>query len=248
MVPSPPEKELQTSRVGWVLSEVSWCLRTALQSSALGEVIPNCPELGPDLAFGALEARFLGADSEQSTLTPHRKDTKGTLSPGFLPTFGPAWINLYGSPRNHSLIDDHQELNEGFGEGVSFRGRLFLEIAVEILSGGARESKFSSIIKDIKLSSKDKDSKALKGKDKTDKAGEDRKSASPSDKMNSTEVEVEPFDVPLEVSMIFRDWLSCASKPPRTALVCVFGVRPYRTASCAPYTVSPCFHSLGTSP
>uniref|UniRef100_A0A8C9MY10 Fer-1 like family member 6 n=1 Tax=Serinus canaria TaxID=9135 RepID=A0A8C9MY10_SERCA len=115
---------------------------------------------------------------------------------GFLPTFGPAWINLYGSPRNHSLIDDHQELNEGFGEGVSFRGRLFLEIAVEILSGGARESKFSSIIKDIKLSSKDK---ALKGKDKTDKAGEDRKSASPSDKMNSTEVEVEPFDVPLEI-------------------------------------------------
>uniref|UniRef100_A0A8C3JQU8 Fer-1 like family member 6 n=1 Tax=Calidris pygmaea TaxID=425635 RepID=A0A8C3JQU8_9CHAR len=74
---------------------------------------------------------------------------------GFLPTFGPAWINLYGSPRNHSLIDDYQELNEGFGEGVSFRGRLFIEIAVEILSGG---------------------------------------SASPSDKMNSTEVEVEPFD------------------------------------------------------
>nr|XP_030122517.3 fer-1-like protein 6 isoform X2 [Taeniopygia guttata] len=118
---------------------------------------------------------------------------------GFLPTFGPAWINLYGSPRNHSLIDDHQELNEGFGEGVSFRGRLFLEIAVEILSGGARESKFSSIIKDIKSSSKDKDVKALKGKDKSDKAGDDRKSASPSDKMNSTEVEVEPFDVPLEI-------------------------------------------------
>uniref|UniRef100_U3JIL2 Fer-1 like family member 6 n=1 Tax=Ficedula albicollis TaxID=59894 RepID=U3JIL2_FICAL len=118
---------------------------------------------------------------------------------GFLPTFGPAWINLYGSPRNHSLIDDHQELNEGFGEGVSFRGRLFLEIAVEILSGGARESKFSSIIKNVKSSSKDKDFKALKGRDKTDKVGEDRKSASPSDKMNSTEVEVEPFDAPLEI-------------------------------------------------
>ncbi|XP_074002093.1 fer-1-like protein 6 [Numenius arquata] len=118
---------------------------------------------------------------------------------GFLPTFGPAWINLYGSPRNHSLIDDYQELNEGFGEGVSFRGRLFIEIAVEILSGGARESKFSSIIKDIKLPSKDKDFKAPKGKDKTEKAGEDRKSSSPSDKMNSTEVEVEPFDVPLGI-------------------------------------------------
>uniref|UniRef100_A0A8C3B5L3 Fer-1 like family member 6 n=1 Tax=Cairina moschata TaxID=8855 RepID=A0A8C3B5L3_CAIMO len=118
---------------------------------------------------------------------------------GFLPTFGPAWINLYGSARNHSLMDDHQELNEGFGEGASFRGRLFIEIAVEILSGGARESKFSRMIKDIKLPSKDKDSKASKGKDKTDKAGEDGKSASPSDKTNSTEVEVEPFDVPSEI-------------------------------------------------
>ncbi|XP_047905670.2 fer-1-like protein 6 isoform X3 [Anser cygnoides] len=118
---------------------------------------------------------------------------------GFLPTFGPAWINLYGSARNHSLMDDHQELNEGFGEGASFRGRLFIEIAVEILSGGARESKFSRVIKDIKLPSKDKDSKAAKGKDKTDKAGEDGKSASPSDKTNSTEVEVEPFDVPSEI-------------------------------------------------
>ncbi|KGL90028.1 Otoferlin, partial [Charadrius vociferus] len=70
---------------------------------------------------------------------------------GFLPTFGPAWINLYGSPRNHSLMDDHQELNEGFGEGVSFRGRLFIEIAVEILSGGARESKFSKKFEEFLL-------------------------------------------------------------------------------------------------
>jgi len=100
-------------------------------------------------------------------------------------------------------MDDHQELNEGFGEGASFRGRLFIEIAVEILSGGARESKFSRITKDIKLPAKD--SKAAKGKDKTDKGGEDGKSASPSDKTNSTEVEVEPFDAPSEVGVILRD-------------------------------------------
>lgn len=101
-------------------------------------------------------------------------------------------------------MDDHQDLNEGFGEGASFRGRLFIEIAVEILSGGARESKLSRIIKDIKLPAKDKD-KAAKGKDKTDKTGEDGKSASPSDKTNSTEVEVEPFDVPSEVGVILRE-------------------------------------------
>ncbi|XP_067323114.1 fer-1-like protein 6 [Anolis sagrei] len=116
---------------------------------------------------------------------------------GFLPTFGPAWINLYGSPRNHSLMDDHQELNEGYGEGVSFRGRLLIELAVEILSGGAHESKFSKIIKDIKLPSKDKGSKGS-GKEK-DKGAEDGKSSPPSDKTNSTDVEVEPFDVLPEI-------------------------------------------------
>lgn len=135
---------------------------------------------------------------------PNGDAIKCALFPGFLPTFGPAWINLYGSARNNSLMDDHQDLNEGFGEGASFRGRLFIEIAVEILSGGARESKLSRIIKDIKLPAKDKD-KAAKGKDKTDKTGEDGKSASPSDKTNSTEVEVEPFDVPSEVGVILRE-------------------------------------------
>ncbi|KAM7075418.1 fer-1-like protein 6 isoform 1-T1 [Molossus nigricans] len=118
---------------------------------------------------------------------------------GFLPTFGPAWINLYGSPRNHSLMDGCQELNEGFGEGVSFRGRILVEIAVEILSGGAQESKFSKTLKDLKLTSKDKDSKSSKGssKDKGDKT--DGKAQQASDKTNSTEVEVEPFDVPPEI-------------------------------------------------
>ncbi|XP_059528772.1 fer-1-like protein 6 isoform X2 [Myotis daubentonii] len=119
---------------------------------------------------------------------------------GFLPTFGPAWINLYGSPRNHSLMDDYQEMNEGFGEGVSFRGRILVEIAVEILSGGAQESKFSKALKDLKLSSKDKDSKSSKGssKDKGDKT-DSGKPQQASDKTNSTEVEVEPFDVPPEI-------------------------------------------------
>ncbi|XP_058524347.1 fer-1-like protein 6 [Ochotona princeps] len=119
---------------------------------------------------------------------------------GFLPTFGPAWINLYGSPRNHSLMDDYQELNEGFGEGVSFRGRILVEIAVEILSGGAQESKFSKALKELKLTSKDKDSKSSKGssKDKADKT-EDGKPQQASDKTNSTDVEVEPFDVSPEI-------------------------------------------------
>uniref|UniRef100_A0A3B4BFR6 C2 domain-containing protein n=1 Tax=Periophthalmus magnuspinnatus TaxID=409849 RepID=A0A3B4BFR6_9GOBI len=52
---------------------------------------------------------------------------------GFLPTLGPAWVNMYGSTRQYSLIDEHQDLNDGLGEGVSFRARLLLSVAVEIL-------------------------------------------------------------------------------------------------------------------
>ncbi|XP_015464224.3 otoferlin isoform X1 [Astyanax mexicanus] len=52
---------------------------------------------------------------------------------GFLPTMGPAWVNMYGSTRNYTLMDEHQDLNEGLGEGVSFRARLLISVAVEIL-------------------------------------------------------------------------------------------------------------------
>uniref|UniRef100_A0A6Q2XG26 C2 domain-containing protein n=1 Tax=Esox lucius TaxID=8010 RepID=A0A6Q2XG26_ESOLU len=60
---------------------------------------------------------------------------------GFLPTFGPAWVNIYGSARNFSLVDDNPELNEGVGEGVSWRGRVYLELAVEIHSGTSSQER-----------------------------------------------------------------------------------------------------------
>lgn len=43
------------------------------------------------------------------------------FTPGFLPTFGPAWVNLYGSTRNFSIGEGTLERNEGIGEGVSYR-------------------------------------------------------------------------------------------------------------------------------
>ncbi|XP_058881741.1 otoferlin isoform X14 [Acipenser ruthenus] len=58
---------------------------------------------------------------------------------GFLPTLGPAWVNMYGSTRNYTLMDEHQDLNEGLGEGVSFRARLLISIAVEILDTASTE-------------------------------------------------------------------------------------------------------------
>ena len=58
-----------------------------------------------------------------------------SLFVGFLPTFGPCWINLYGSTRNYTLIEEHSHLNEGLDEGVSYRGRLLVMINTEILEG-----------------------------------------------------------------------------------------------------------------
>lgn len=52
---------------------------------------------------------------------------------GFLPTFGPCWLNMYGSTRNYTLIEEHSHLNQGLGEGVSFRGRLLVALKTELL-------------------------------------------------------------------------------------------------------------------
>lgn len=63
---------------------------------------------------------------------------------GFLPTLGPAWVNMYGSTRQYTLMDEHQDLNEGIGEGVSFRARLLISLAVEILDRSSSDMNISS--------------------------------------------------------------------------------------------------------
>ena len=56
---------------------------------------------------------------------------KFSLNAGFMPTFGPAWINLYGSTRDYTFIDQNNFLNHGLEEGIGYRGRLLLEIFTE---------------------------------------------------------------------------------------------------------------------
>ena len=51
---------------------------------------------------------------------------------GYLPTFGPAFVHLYGSTRDYSLIDENSVLNDGLGEGVSYRGQILISIKTEI--------------------------------------------------------------------------------------------------------------------
>ncbi|XP_043099944.1 dysferlin isoform X8 [Puntigrus tetrazona] len=59
----------------------------------------------------------------------------GTMddSIGFLPTFGPCYVNMYGSPREFTAFSDpHEALNFGKGEGVAYRGRLLLEVITKL--------------------------------------------------------------------------------------------------------------------
>uniref|UniRef100_A0A8C8ZN55 Myoferlin n=1 Tax=Prolemur simus TaxID=1328070 RepID=A0A8C8ZN55_PROSS len=53
----------------------------------------------------------------------------GETEVGFVPTFGPCYLNLYGSPREYTgFPDPYDELNSGKGEGVAYRGRILVEL------------------------------------------------------------------------------------------------------------------------
>ncbi|XP_074141635.1 LOW QUALITY PROTEIN: dysferlin [Sminthopsis crassicaudata] len=53
---------------------------------------------------------------------------------GFLPTFGPCYVNLYGSPREFTgFPDPYEELNLGKGEGVAYRGRLLVSLETKLV-------------------------------------------------------------------------------------------------------------------
>ncbi|NXW05554.1 FR1L4 protein, partial [Fregetta grallaria] len=68
---------------------------------------------------------------------------------GFNPTFGPAWVNLYGSPQNSALRDIHKDLNEGMGEGIFYRGRILMAIAVEIFSSPSQPGEVTVEVEEL---------------------------------------------------------------------------------------------------
>uniref|UniRef100_A0A665W7Z6 Myoferlin n=1 Tax=Echeneis naucrates TaxID=173247 RepID=A0A665W7Z6_ECHNA len=57
----------------------------------------------------------------------------GKSEVGFLPVFGPCYVNLYGSPREFTgLPDPYEDLNLGKAEGVAYRGRILVELSTKL--------------------------------------------------------------------------------------------------------------------
>nr|CAB3264165.1 myoferlin [Phallusia mammillata] len=75
----------------------------------------------------------VGGDDCIGTTTihmPHISSTGEDASgAGFPPTFGPTYINFYGSPREFvDIADSLDALNTGKGEGCAYRGRAMVEL------------------------------------------------------------------------------------------------------------------------
>ncbi|CAK6436265.1 unnamed protein product [Pipistrellus nathusii] len=72
----------------------------------------------------------------------------GETEVGFIPTFGPCYLNLYGSPREYTgFPDPYDELNTGKGEGVAYRGRILVELCT-LLEKTPPEKRLQSISSD----------------------------------------------------------------------------------------------------
>uniref|UniRef100_A0A8C9NRU9 Dysferlin n=1 Tax=Serinus canaria TaxID=9135 RepID=A0A8C9NRU9_SERCA len=92
----------------------------------------RCPEWDRLTHNDVIGTAFLG----MSKISAPGGELEGKVDDGlgFLPTFGPCYINLYGSPREFTgFPDPYETLNLGKGEGVAYRGRILVELETKLV-------------------------------------------------------------------------------------------------------------------
>ncbi|NXW23724.1 FR1L4 protein, partial [Circaetus pectoralis] len=109
-------------------------------------------EMFPPLARKIKVQVLDDANVGEVAIATHYIDLQQISDPGrngFNPVFGPAWVNLYGSPQNSALRDIHKELNEGMGEGIFYRGRILMAITVEIFSSPSQPGEVTVEVEEL---------------------------------------------------------------------------------------------------
>ncbi|XP_057217290.1 fer-1-like protein 4 isoform X2 [Triplophysa rosa] len=176
----------------------------------------NAPEWNEQISFieqfpplaGRIKIQILDdANIGEVAVATHFLDLLQISNPnrnGFNPTFGPVWVNLYGSPQNSTLRDIHRDLNEGLSEGIFYRGRMLLSLSVEVYSSptaAVTENKGIANVKNAmsKLTLKRKSRKSKENK----KAGKEavQSQSGPADASEDIGAEV-PSAVTVEVEEV----------------------------------------------
>uniref|UniRef100_A0A8C2HLQ1 Fer-1 like family member 4 n=1 Tax=Cyprinus carpio TaxID=7962 RepID=A0A8C2HLQ1_CYPCA len=159
----------------WFFGHLHSCGETSVDSNT------NAPEWNEQISFieqfpplaRRIKIQILDdANIGDVAVSTHFLDLLQISNPnrnGFNPTFGPTWVNLYGSPQNSTLRDIHRDLNEGLSEGIFYRGRILLSLSVEVYSSPTvvvTESKTMANMKS-KMSKLTLKRKSRKSKEKT---------------------------------------------------------------------------------
>ncbi|XP_078391487.1 fer-1-like protein 4 isoform X2 [Cetorhinus maximus] len=155
------------------------------------------------------------------------------INAGFHPTFGPAWIHLYGSPQNSVLMDAHKNLNEGLREGIFYRGRILMAVTVEVFSSisaiqSTKGKRQNSAFSKLKLKKKSKKSKSMsKTEEEISGQNEGEDGINSQEQPNAVEVEVEEIHpAPEFIAGVKKEFLLFAAFFEATMVDPSIGSRP----------------------
>ncbi|XP_028401914.1 myoferlin-like isoform X2 [Dendronephthya gigantea] len=104
------------------------------------------PSVCDKLKIQLLDSDVGTADDYIGTIYLPVSHISGMEGNEFLPTFGPCFVNMYGSPREYSdWPNKHEDLDKGIGEGAAYRGRVLVELQTKLdVSNGLKVEPISS--------------------------------------------------------------------------------------------------------